>query len=87
MIAARRDTEKGSFTGKSVAVSGTIEGLSRDEIKMMLRRQGARVVESVSKKTDILICGADAGSKLLRARALGVRIVERDEFLRLSGGR
>ena len=85
MKASERKTAKGPFTGKSVVVTGTVEGLSRDEIKMMLRRQGARVVESVSKKTDILVCGKDAGSKLVKARALGVRIMEAEEFLGLAG--
>ncbi len=78
-------TAEGPFTGKSVVVTGTIEGLSRDEIRTILRRQGARVVESVSKKTDIVLCGQDAGSKLLKARALGVRVMEAEEFLALAG--
>src|SRR2546422_979545 len=77
-------TAEGPFTGKSVVVTGTIEGLSRDEIRTILRRQGARVVESVSKKTDIVLCGQDAGSKLLKARALGVRVMEAEEFLALA---
>ena len=76
---------EGPFTGKSVVVTGTIEGLSRDEIRTILRRQGARVVESVSKKTDIVVCGQDAGSKLLKARTLGVRVMEAEEFLGLAG--
>jgi DNA ligase (NAD+) len=85
MKAAPRETAKGPFTGKSVVVTGTIEGWSRDDIKTMLRGQGARVTESVSRKTDIVICGADAGSKLDKARSLGVRVMETDEFLGLAG--
>ena len=75
----------GPFAGKTVVVTGTIEGLSRDEIRTLLRRQGARVSESLSKKTDLLVCGRDAGSKLDKARALGVRIMEAEEFLSLAG--
>jgi len=75
----------GAFAGKTVVVTGTIEGLSRDEIRTLLRRQGARVAESVSKKTDLLVCGKDAGSKLEKARALGVRIMQAEEFLSLAG--
>jgi DNA ligase (NAD+) len=81
----RPATQAGPFTGKTVIVTGAIEGLSRDEIKTMLARQGARVTETVSKKTDILICGQDAGAKLAKARALGVRVMEAEEFLALTG--
>ena len=84
-VSERRTKTEGPFTGKSVVVTGSIEGLSRDEIKMILRRQGARVVESISRKTDILVCGQDAGSKLKKARALGVRVIEAEEFLGLAG--
>jgi DNA ligase (NAD+) len=73
----------GPWAGKTCVVTGSIEGFPRDEIRRILKRQGARLRESVSKKTDILICGADPGSKLDRARALGVRVIEADEFHRL----
>jgi DNA ligase (NAD+) len=53
----------------------------------MIRAGGGRVTESLSKKTDILVCGADPGSKLGRARELGVKIMETGEFLRLATGR
>ena len=76
---------EGPFTGKTCVVTGTIEGWPRDAIKRLLRRQGARLSESVSKKTDLVIAGADAGSKLERARSLGVRVIEADEFLQLAG--
>jgi len=81
----RRAVAAGPFAGKTVVVTGTIEGLSRDEIRTLLRRQGARVAESISKKTDLLVCGRDAGSKLDKARTLGVRIMEAEEFLSLAG--
>ncbi len=76
----------GPFTGKSVVITGTIEGWPRDAIKRMLVRQGARVSDAVSKKTDVLICGADPGTKRDKARALGVRVIEAEEFLKLVGG-
>jgi DNA ligase (NAD+) len=78
---------KGPFTGRTCVITGTIEGWPRDEIKKMLQRQGARVSDSVSKKTDVLIAGADAGSKLDKARSLGLRVVEAEEFLKLAGAR
>ena len=76
---------EGPFSGKTCVVTGTIEGWPRDAIKRYLRRQGARLSESVSKKTDLVIAGRDAGSKLEKARALGVRVIEADEFLQLAG--
>ncbi len=81
----RPPASAGPFANKTVVVTGTIEGLSRDEIKTLLRRQGARVAESISKKTDLLVCGRDAGSKLEKARALGVRVMPVEEFLSLVG--
>jgi DNA ligase (NAD+) len=82
----RGGAETGPFTGSTVVITGSIPGYTRDEIKMMLLRQGARVSDSVSKKTDIVIHGADPGSKLDKARALGIRLVDADEFRRLAGG-
>ena len=82
----RRAAAAGPFTGKSVVITGTIEGWPRDAIKRMLVRQGARVSDAVSKKTDVLICGADPGTKRDKARALGVRVIEAEEFLRLVDG-
>ena len=71
----------GPFTGKTVVVTGTLEKFSRDEAKEKLRVAGANVTESVSKKTDYLIVGADAGSKLDKARKLGVKTLTEPEFL------
>jgi DNA ligase (NAD+) len=77
-------TEEGPFTGRTVVVTGSIEGWTREAIRKMLHRQGARVTDAVSKKTDIVIHGADPGAKLDKARALGIRLVDADEFRRLS---
>jgi DNA ligase (NAD+) len=77
---------RGPFSDKTCVVTGTIEGYTREAIKRILMRQGARVTESLSRKTDLLICGSDPGSKRARAGALGIRIVEADEFRRLATG-
>ena len=71
------------WRGKSVVVTGTLTRFGRDEIKALLRNQGANVSDSVSKKTDYLIVGADAGSKLDKARQLGVAILDEAALLRL----
>jgi DNA ligase (NAD+) len=73
----------GPFAGKTVVVTGTLEKFSRDEAKEALRKAGANVTESVSKKTDYLIVGADAGSKLAKAQKLGVKTLTEAEFRKL----
>jgi DNA ligase (NAD+) len=73
----------GPFAGKTVVVTGTLSKLSREEAKEALRKAGAAVTDSVSKKTDFLIVGKDAGSKLDKARKLGVKTLAEDEFVKM----
>jgi len=84
--ASPRPASRGPFTGKTCVITGTIEGHPRETIRRELMRQGARVSGSLSRKTDYLICGQDPGSKVEKARALGVEILEAGEFLRLLYG-
>ena len=72
---------EGAFAGKTVVVTGTLSKLSREEAKEALRTAGAKVTDSLSKKTDYLIVGEDAGSKLDKAHALGVKTLTEKEFL------
>ena len=75
----------GPFSGKVCVVTGSIPGFTREAIKNMIRAGGGRVAESVSKRTDLLVSGADPGSKHTKARDLGVKVMEADEFLALAG--
>ncbi|WP_294540777.1 NAD-dependent DNA ligase LigA [uncultured Rhodoblastus sp.] len=72
--------------GKTVVFTGALQRMTRDEAKAMAERQGAKVSGSISKKTDLLIAGADAGSKLAKARELGVETIDEDAWLALVGG-
>jgi DNA ligase (NAD+) len=72
-----------SFTGKTFVVTGTLPTLKRDEAKALIRQAGGKVTDSVSKKTDYLLVGEEAGSKLEKAQALGIPQLTEAEFLAL----
>jgi DNA ligase (NAD+) len=73
----------GPFSGKTVVITGTLSKFSREEAREELRRRGAHVTDSVSKKTDYVITGEDPGSKLDKANKLGVKVLAESEFLDL----
>ncbi|MFK7929099.1 MAG: NAD-dependent DNA ligase LigA [Myxococcota bacterium] len=75
------------FQGKTVVLTGTLPTLGRSEAKSMLLQAGAKVTGSVSKKTDVLVAGADAGSKLTKAQSLGIEVIDEAEMqTRLGAG-
>jgi DNA ligase (NAD+) len=73
------------FAGKTLVFTGTLETLTRDEAEAQAERLGAKVTKSVSKKTDFVVVGADAGSKATKAAELGLRILTEAEFRDLAG--
>lgn len=72
--------ESGMFFGKTVVITGTFHKYSRDELTEILKLKGAKVTSSVSKKTDFVLCGENAGSKLQKAKDLGVNIIMQEEL-------
>jgi DNA ligase (NAD+) len=73
----------GPFAGKSVVLTGTLTQYSREQAKAEIERRGGRVSGSVSRKTDLVVAGEDAGSKLKKAQELGVRVVDENGFREL----
>lgn len=71
------------FTGKTVVLTGTLSQLTRDEAKDKLKKLGAKVTGSVSKKTDLVIAGEAAGSKLTKAEELGIKVIDEQEMIDL----
>lgn len=83
---APASSEDNPFFGKTLVFTGTMPTLGRAEAKTMAQGVGAKVSGSVSKKTDYVIAGAEAGSKLEKAQALGVTVLDEAEFLKMLKG-
>ena len=79
-------TADAPFAGKTFVITGTLTSMGRDEAGAKVRALGGNVATSVSSKTHYLVCGADAGSKLTKARELGVPVLEEGAFLALLKG-
>ncbi|HET6324203.1 MAG TPA: NAD-dependent DNA ligase LigA [Planctomycetaceae bacterium] len=84
-VTPRPPRPEGPLSGKTFVVTGTLSRFTRDEIVEFIKQQGGKVAGSVSKKTDYLVAGEDAGSKLEKAQKLNVPVISEDEFLRLIG--
>ena len=83
MTAPRRKEKGGNLDGKTFVITGTLKTLSRGEAEELVRKLGGKPSSSVSKATDFLVAGEEPGSKLEKAKALGVRIIDEEEFGKL----
>jgi DNA ligase (NAD+) len=82
---APRSQAKGKLRGKTVVLTGTLKSFTRAEAERLMREKGARPASSVSKNTDFLVAGEEPGSKLGKAKALGVTVIGEEEFKKLVG--
>ena len=73
----------GPFSGKTVVLTGSLEALTRDQAKEEIERRGGRIADSVSRRTDLVISGAGAGSKLKKAEQLGIKVLDESAFRKL----
>ena len=81
-----RPKQDTAIAGKTIVFTGTLEKMTREEAKAQAERLGAKAAGSVSKKTDFVVAGPGAGSKLAEAEKLGVKVLSEDEWLKLVGG-
>ena len=85
MIYKKKDMVNGVFAHKVVVLTGTLEKMTRDEAKSKIEALGGNCTGSVSKKTDLVIAGPGAGSKLAKAESLGIKVINEEQFLEMLG--
>jgi DNA ligase (NAD+) len=85
ILDAEKPKRDSPIAGKTVVFTGSLEKMTRDEAKATAERLGAKAAGSVSKKTDYVVAGPGAGSKLAEAEKLGVKVLSEDEWLKLIG--
>ena len=79
-LAESDNSKQSPIAGKTIVVTGSLQHFKRDEIKALIDRLGARAATSVSSKTDFVVAGEKAGSKLTKAQSLGVAVISEEEF-------
>jgi DNA ligase (NAD+) len=75
--------KKGTLKGKTFVLTGTLSSYTREEASRLIEENGGKVVSAVSKNASFLVAGEDAGSKLARARELGIAVISEEEFTKL----
>lgn len=86
-LTAKPVSDNPLFTGKTFVLTGTLENYKRDQAQELIESAGGKVSSSVSRKTDFVLAGADAGSKLEKAGELGVKVIDEDDFKKMLSGK
>jgi DNA ligase (NAD+) len=86
-LAPKRPATGPDLAAKTFVVTGTLQTLSRKEAEDLIKALGGKAASSISARTDFLVAGADPGSKLQKARDLGVTIINETEFRKITGQR
>ena len=84
LLPLEKKTDNGKFSGKTFVLTGTLPTLKRSEASAIIERMGGKVSSSVSKKTDYVLAGEEAGSKLTKAQSLGITIITEEELLSMA---
>ena len=77
------EKKEGVFSGRTVVITGTLSSYKRSAAQEEIRKRGGNVADSVSKQVDLVVVGEDAGSKLEKAKKLGIEIIDEARFLEL----
>lgn len=80
IVAVKRSTEKGIMSGEKVVLTGTLLNYKRDDAAKIIERLGGEIMSGVSKNTTLVLAGENAGSKLDKAKSLGIKIIDENEF-------
>ena len=83
--ALEKEESGSSLSSLTFVITGTLPTLGRNDAKALIEKNGGKVTGSVSKKTDYLVCGEDAGSKLDKAKELGIKIIDENELFGMIG--
>jgi DNA ligase (NAD+) len=81
---AHKGASNGAFAGKTVVLTGTLAAMKRKEAEALIESLGGKTSSSVTKSTNLVVAGEDAGSKLAKARSLGIEVIDEEAFLRLT---
>jgi DNA ligase (NAD+) len=86
MAGMPKQAAAGGLSGKSFVLTGTLEKYTREQASAEIERRGGKVSSSVSKKTDFVVAGSEAGSKLGKAQKLGVKVIDEEAFTKMLEG-